>query len=214
MTGRKSPTLPPERTQDLPVTLEMMNDFRTDIHYRMGATEGGYDARFEAMLREFKADMAQLRADIRSDFQTFRKEFSAEIRGELKTEIQALRTELKSDIQAVRRDLGEEIQAVRHDLGAEIQGVRSDLRTTELKLSAEISEIRADMAATKILVETQTAQNQVVLEGYSLLNAKLDRYQTENNERSERLESLLLKKKKPKRSGLTKLLSPHSKKFS
>ena len=40
------------------MTLEMIYDFRTDIHYRMGAMEGRSDTRFESMLREFKADLA------------------------------------------------------------------------------------------------------------------------------------------------------------
>ena len=92
--------------------------------------------------RSFEDDLWSVKADVaamRSNYAT--KADLQEVRIELKTEIQAVRTELTAEIQAVRIELKTEIQAVRTELKAEIGGLRIDIE----KLRTEMQAMRAEL---------------------------------------------------------------------
>jgi multidrug efflux pump subunit AcrA (membrane-fusion protein) len=64
-----------------------------------------------------------------------------DMRAELKSDIAELRAELKSDIAELRAELAE----VRAELKADIAAVRSELREAELRFEARLEAVKADI---------------------------------------------------------------------
>jgi hypothetical protein len=94
--------------------------------------------------RSFEDDLSLLKADvavIRSNYVT--KADLQEVRIELKSEIQAVRSELKSEIQAVRSDLKADIETVRAELGSG----KSESKQDKAVLRQDLIELRGDTQA-------------------------------------------------------------------
>jgi len=63
------------------------------------------------LLREMRADMADMRADMRANMAT--KAELADVKAELRSEMHSLRVDVVSDITLLRKDLGDQIAGLR-----------------------------------------------------------------------------------------------------
>ena len=85
------------------------------------------DTRFEAMLREHRAERARDRAEIRAEF--------GEFRAETRTEFAELRGELRAETGALRGEMGE---------------LRGEVATAVAALRGEMAELRTDMEKLRV----------------------------------------------------------------
>jgi len=86
---------------------------------------------------ELRADIAELRAELKEEIAELRAELKAEIaelRTELKEEIAELRAELKEEIAELRAELKEEIAELRTETKQDIGGIRTEVKALEARL--------------------------------------------------------------------------------
>jgi len=179
MSPSKPPILPPERTQDLPATIAMLEEVRKEFSFHKGYTEGRAESHFNALMAAIQQMGTSIRAEIRHEVGAVRADL-AEVKADLaafKAETKAEFAEVKADLAAFKGETKAEFAEVKADLAAfkgETKAEFTALAAFKGETKAEFAELRGEISGIKMLVEHQTAQNAAAMQSISLLNHKMD----------------------------------------
>lgn len=105
---------------------------------------------------------------------TVTKKMLDETRSELKSDSASLKLEMKSGFESVKSDISR--------LDSKIDSIDSKLE-----------QVLAAVHNVKAIVEDQDNRNKFVLDGHNSLHGRQDKYQSETNERIDRIESVISK---------------------
>ena len=110
-------------------------------------------ARIEAVLPTFatKADLADLRTDLKSEMVGLRTELKSEM-ADLKSEMAGLRTELKSEMADSRAEFKSEMAGLRTDFKSEMAGLRTEFKSEMLKTKTSFVQWVAGFALVVITI--------------------------------------------------------------
>ncbi len=95
----------------------------------------GFLAMLFFFMRGIRADIADLRSEIRS------------LRAEMQAEFAAVRGEMRSEFAAVRGEMQAEFAAVRAEMQAEFAAVRGEMRSDFAAVRGEMQGMRSDISA-------------------------------------------------------------------
>ena len=116
-----------------------------------------------------------------------------EFRDELKLDISSVRSEVKSvrsEVKSVRAEV-KSVRAEVESVRSEVKSVRAEVKALDAKLDAKFDQVLSAIHRVTAIVEEQENRNKYVLDGYTAITDRQDRFEKHTNERFDELEKLI-----------------------